>query len=391
MKYNFDEVVDRRGTDSEKVEGVKHFWGRDDLMPMWVADMDFRTPPFVINVIKERLNHEILGYTFKSESWYASIVNWAKQRYNWEITREMLVFTPGIVPGFAMAIQRFTQPGDKVMVQPPVYHPFFLVAQRNKREVVYNPLIFENGQFRMNMDLFKEQIKGCKLFILCNPQNPSGRVWTKEELQEVAQVCYDNNVPVVSDEIHADLTFPPHVHHPFASVSEEARMNSIVLMSPSKAFNMPGLSSAYAIIPNKEIRAKFEEQVSANSVGEGHVFAFTTIAAAYSNGTEWLDQMLSYVIGNVTYMEQFLEEYVPKIKVVRPQATYLVFLDCSELGLSPSELAKFFENGAHLALNNGAMFGKGGEGFMRINVACPRSVLEKAMGQLREAYQGLGE
>lgn len=390
MNYDFDEVIDRRGTDSEKIDGVKDIWGRDDLIPMWVADMDFRTPTFIINAIKQRLNHEILGYTCKAKEWYRAIVNWAKMRYGWEITPDMLFFSPGIVPGFTMAIQQFSAPGDKVMVQTPVYHPFFLSAQRNNREVVVNPLILENGKYRMDMELFETQIRGCKLLLLCNPHNPGGRVWTKDELQTLARICKKENVLVVSDEIHADITLPPNVHHPFASVCDEARTNSIVFMSPSKAFNMPGIASSYAIIPNEEIRERYKQQIMANSLTEGHVFAFSTVAAAYSNGTEWLEQMLAYIQGNIDYLDQFLKENISAIKMIRPQATYLVFLDCRGLGMTPAELDDLFANKAHLALNNGAMFGKGGEGFMRLNIATPRSVLERAMERLRGATGGIG-
>ncbi|NDW11667.1 putative C-S lyase [Bacteroides sp. 214] len=386
MRYNFDEVIDRSGTDAEKVEGVKIFWNRTDLLPMWVADMDFRTAPFIVEALRERLDHEILGYTFRSDAWYDSIIEWLKQRFEWNVTREMLNFSPGVVPGFTMAIQQFTQPGDKIMVQTPVYHPFFLSAERNHREVVYNPLKLVDGRYEMDMPLFEAQIKDCKMLILCNPQNPSGRVWTKDELQAIAKICYESNVLVVSDEIHADLTFPQYRHYPFATVSEEARINSITLMSPSKAFNMPGLSTSYAVIPNEELCKRYAEQVAINSVGEGHLFAFLSVAAAYSQGTDWLHQVLAYVQENIDYMDSFLKVHVPKIKVIRPQASYLVFLDCRELGLSQENLLRFFEDGAHLALNNGAMFGANGEGFMRINVGCPRVTLEQAMKQLRDAF-----
>ena len=271
MIYNFDEVIDRRNTDALKLEALQPRWGRTDLIPLWVADMDFRTPPFIIKALRDRLENEILGYTVKPDSWYDSIINWVNQRYGWKVSREMVNFTPGIVPGLAMLIQSLTRPGDKVMVQPPVYHPFFLITQHNNREVVYNPLVLENGQFRMDMERFKEDVKGCKLFILCNPHNPGGRVWTKEELIEVARICDENGTIVVSDEIHADLTLPPNKHCSFATVSEEARRNSIVFMSPSKAFNMPGMASSYCIIENESIRRTF---------------------TAYVNGSEYAEDML---------------------------------------------------------------------------------------------------
>lgn len=388
MRYNFDEQLDRKHTDALKIEGLSR-WGRTDLTPLWVADMDFRTPPFIIDALRKRLEHEILGYTVKASSWYSSIIKWNMQRYNWEVKAEELTFTPGIVAGLALVVQSFTMPGDKVMVQPPVYHPFFLVPQHNNREVVYNPLILEDGQYRMDMERFKVDIKGCKLFILCNPHNPGGRVWTKEELIEVARVCKENGTIVVSDEIHADLTLPPHVHNTFAATCNEAADNSIVFMSPSKAFNIPGLSSSYCIIKNPQLRKRFQDYVTAGELDGGHLFAFIAVAAAYSNGTEWLDQMLGYVQSNIDYTDDFCKQYMPKIKVVRPQASYLVFLDCRELGLSQEALVSLFVEGAHLALNDGAMFGKEGTGFMRLNVATPQSVLKGALEQLYQAYEAL--
>ncbi|NDV81216.1 MalY/PatB family protein [Bacteroides sp. 51] len=386
MKYNFDEIIDRRGTDAVKIDAMKNIWGKTDMIPLWVADMDFRTPLFVIDALRERLNHEILGYPVKPQSWYTSIIRWLESRHGWKVSASELTFTPGVVAGLATILHSFTKKGDKVMVQPPVYHPFFLLTEHNHRKVVYNPLILEDGQYRMDMERFKEDIKGCKLFILCNPHNPGGRVWDKDELVEVARICHENGTIVVSDEIHADLTLPPFQHHSFATVSEEAENNSIILMSPSKAFNMPGLFSAYCIIKNKNLHAKLQEHVRANESDQGHVFAYIGVAAAYSNGTEWLDQMLAYVQGNIDYTDDFFKRHMPLIKVIRPQASYLVFLDCRELGLPQDELVRLFVDGAHLALNDGAMFGKEGAGFMRLNVGTPRAVLRQAFLQLHTAY-----
>lgn len=386
MNYNFDEEIDRRGTDSVKFDGVSQRWGRNDLIPMWVADMDFRTPPFVINALKERLNHEILGYTFACEEWYTSIINWLKERHGWAVTREMLTFTPGIVRGLAFVIHCFTQPGDKVMVMPPVYHPFFLVTEHNHREVVYSPLTLSDGQFYIDFDRFREDVKGCKLLILSNPHNPGGRVWTREELETIAEICYDNHTLVVSDEIHADLTLPPFRHTTFARVSEKARQNSLVFMSPSKAFNMPGLASSYCIIENESLLHQFREYMEASEFCEGHLFAYLSVAAAYSHGTEWLDQVLAYIQGNIDFVDEYLKNHIPSIRMIRPQASYLIFLDCRELGIGQEELTHFFVEDAHLALNDGTTFGKEGEGFMRLNVACPKTALNKALNQLESAY-----
>lgn len=381
MKYDFDTIVPRRGTNSYKWDTPKE----KNVLPMWVADMDFRTPPFVMEALRKRLEHEVLGYTFACEEWYTSIINWLQNRHGWKVKREELTFMPGIVRGLAFAIQCFTEKGDKVMVMPPVYHPFFLVTEKNKREVVYSPLVLRDGQYYIDFDRFRKDIQGCKLLILSNPHNPGGRVWTREELEQIAEICYESKTLVISDEIHADLTLPPYQHITFALVSEKARQNSLVFMSPSKAFNMPGLASSYCIIENKEICRCFQEYMEASELSEGHLFAYLSVAAAYSNGTEWLDQVLAYIQSNIDFTDAFLSEYIPNIKMIRPQASYLVFLDCRTLGLNQKELVDLFVDGAHLALNDGTMFGKEGEGFMRLNVACPRSVLEKALKQLKKA------
>lgn len=382
MKYNFDELIERRGTDSVKWDGVKNIWGRDDLLPMWVADMDFRTPPFVMDALRKRLEHEVLGYTFACEEWYTSICAWLHRRHQWGISREMLTFVPGIVRGQAFALQCFTQPGDKVMVMTPVYHPFFLVTERMGREVVYSPLDLRDGQYHIDFDRFRRDVQGCKVLILCNPHNPGGRVWTADELRQIASICHDSGTFVISDEIHADLTLPPYKHHPFATVSPQAAANSLVFMAPSKAFNMPGLGSSYAIIVDKGIRRRFQTFMEAGEFSEGHLLAYIGAAAAYLHGEEWLEQLLSYIQGNIDFTENYLKEHIPAIGMIRPQASYLVFLDCRRLGLSQEELTRAFAEKAHLALNDGAMFGKPGEGFMRLNVGCPRSVLETALRQL---------
>ena len=387
MKYTFDEIIDRSGTSAIKQEGVKEIWGRSDLIPLWVADMDFATAPFVTEAIRQRLENPVLGYTAKPDSYYQAIINWNKNRYGLEVEKEMIHIVPGIVPGLGMALNTFTEKGDKVMIQPPVYGPFHWLNTRGDRTLVTNPLKLVNGAYRMDMDAFREQIKGCKVFILCNPHNPGGIVWTEEELNQVAEICYEEGVLVFSDEIHADLTLPPYKHRPFAMVSEKARMNSVTFMSPSKAFNMPGLTASHALVFNPELRAKFHAFLEACELNMGHVFAFLAVEAAYSHGTEWLDQCLTYVQGNIDYVDAFLQEHAPKIKAIRPQASFLVWLDCREMGLSQKALNDFFVDKAHLALNDGTTFGKEGEGFMRLNVASPRSVLEQAMKQLAEAYQ----
>jgi cystathionine beta-lyase len=387
MLYNFDEVIERKGTYSIKWDGVSNQWnGRTDLLPMWVADMDFRTPPFVMKALRERLDHEVLGYTYACDEWYEAIIKWVKTRFDWTVNREMITFSPGIVHGITYAILCFTEPGDKVMVTPPVYHPFFLMTEHNHREVVWSPLVLENGQYHIDFDRFRRDVQGCKLFILSNPHNPGGRVWTEEELRQIAEICAESGTLIVSDEIHADLTLPPYKHHTFATVSDKALHNSITFMAPSKAFNMPGLSSSYCIVEDEAIRSKFYTFLEDSEWNQGHCLAYIGAAAAYSDGTDWLNQLLEYIKSNVNYLDAFLKDQVPAIKAIIPQASYLVFLDCRDLHLSQEQLCSFFEDGAHLALNSGTMFGKEGEGFMRMNVGCPRSILEKALKQLETAY-----
>lgn len=389
MKYSFDEVIDRTGTAAVKIDGMKEVWGRTDLLPLWVADMDFATPPFILDAIRRRCEHPILGYTEKPESYYQAIIGWVKRRYGMEVSKEQLNYVPGIVAGLGMALNCFTAPGDKVMIMPPVYHPFAWLVQRNGRRLVECPLKLENGTYRMDLDLFRRSIKGVRVLILCNPHNPGGVVWTREELETLADVCAEDNVIVFSDEIHADLTLPPHRHVPFAMISEHARNNSVTFMAPSKAFNMPGMAASHTVIYNEGLRKRFVSYLDAGELDMGHVLAYPAVEAAYTKGDEWLEQCLAYVQANIDYVEAYLQENLPAIQAMRPQASYLVWLDCRKLGLSQEALVDFFVSGARLALNDGAMFGKEGEGFMRMNVGCPRSILEQAMKQLKEAYDNL--
>ena len=389
MNYNFDEVVCRKHTDALKLEALAPRWGRTDLLPMWVADMDFKTPPFIVEVMKKRMECEVFGYTAKPESWYEAIISWQKRRHKWTITKEMISFVPGVVPALAMAVQAFTQPGEKVMIQQPVYNPFAQVIRNNHRELVNCPLELKDGQYHINFKLFEKKIKGCKLFLFCHPHNPGGRVWTGEELKKVATICAQNNVIIVADEIHADLTLLPYEHIPFASVSEEAKQNSVVFASPSKAFNMAGLATSYAVIANPTLRRRFESYVEGNELAAGNVFAFNTVVAAYNKGEEWLQQMLTYVQGNIDEVVSYIKENIPQLKVIIPQASYLVFIDFSALQLNQKDIVALCTNRAHLALNDGSIYGEEGNGYMRINLACPRSVVRQALAQLKDAITSI--
>ena len=389
MNYNFDEVVCRKHTDALKLEALAPRWGRTDLLPMWVADMDFKTPPFIVEVMKKRMECEVFGYTVKPESWYEAIISWQKRRHKWTITKEMISFVPGVVPALAMAVQAFTQPGEKVMIQQPVYNPFAQVIRNNHRELVNCPLELKDGQYHINFKLFEKKIKGCKLFLFCHPHNPGGRVWTGEELKKVATICAQNNVIIVADEIHADLTLLPYEHIPFASVSEEAKQNSVVFASPSKAFNMAGLATSYAVIANPTLRRRFESYVEGNELAAGNVFAFNTVVAAYNKGEEWLQQMLTYVQGNIDEVVSYIKENIPQLKVIIPQASYLVFIDFSALQLNQKDIVALCTDRAHLALNDGSIYGEEGNGYMRINLACPRSVVRQALAQLKDAITSI--
>ena len=385
--YNFDEIIDRKGTSCVKYDGLKNaYQGKENLIPLWVADMDFATPDFIVEALKKRCEHPVFGYTFDDDEYYESIQTWLDYKYHWKTEREWISYIPGIVKGIGLAVQCFTQPGDKVIIQPPVYHPFRLVPTRMGREVVYNPLKLEDGIYKMDFEHLESLIdKDCKMLILSNPHNPGGVVWEKEALVKLAQICSAHGILVISDEIHAEMTYPQFRHHPFATVSEEAAACSVTFMAPSKTFNIAGIVSSYALVPDSRIREKFYSFLEAGELNAGTIFAFTATKAAYTYGAEWLQQMRSYVIENVNFVDEYLKKNIPQIKVYRPQASFLVWLDCRELKLTQPELVQLFEDKAGLALNDGTMFGKEGEGFMRLNIGCPRSILNQALESLKKA------
>ena len=352
--------------------------------------MDFKTPPFIMEAMRKRLDHEILGYTRKCGAWIPAIQRWAKSQYGWEVDAEYIEHVSGIVPAISFAVQCLTEKGDNVMIQPPVYHPYFHVPEWNERNVVTNPLRLVDGQYEIDFEDFEKKVKECKLFLLCHPHNPGGRVWRREELVRMAEICADNNVIVISDEIHADMTFKGYKHIPFATVSEKAKMNSITMMAASKSFNIAGLMSSFTIIPNKELREQYNGFLMKSELNHAHIMATIATAAALSDeGAEWLGELVDYITANVDYMQNFIKENMPLLDMIRPQASYLVFIDCRKLNLSKDELVDFFVNKARLALNEGSTFGVEGAGFMRMNIGCPLSTLKKAMQQLLCAYNVL--
>lgn len=390
-KYDFDRIIDRRGTGALKLDVLEARYGRPDLIPLWVADMDFETPDFITDALKARLEHSVFGYTVEPEDYWPSVIAWIREHHGWNVRREWLSYIPGIVKGIGMVVNVFVKPDEKVIIQPPVYHPFRITPEENGREVVYNPLIQnEDGYYSMDFDsLGKVADEKCRLLILSNPHNPGGLVWDRETLKRLAHFCHSRGIIVVSDEIHCDMALFGHKHIPFASVSEEAASCSITFSAPTKTFNIAGIVSSWCVIPDEALRVKFFKWLKANEFDEPNMFAPIATVAALRNGEEWRRQMIEYIEGNIEFVENWCAEHIPSIKPLRPQASYLVWLDCRGLGLDHDSLIDLFVNKARLALNDGEMFGPGGQGFMRLNVASPRKVLEEALLRLEEAVNGI--
>ena len=389
MTYNFNQIIDRRGSGDLKHGVLKERYGRDDLLPLWVADMDFETPPFITEALQQRLQHSLYGYTVVPDELWITIIQWIQEHHNWQVRRQWLTFIPGIVKGIGMAINVFLKEDEKVIIQPPVYHPFRLTPEGNGRQVVMNPLKeLPDGSYAMDFEQLASVVdEKCRLLILSNPHNPAGICWDAETLRRLAHFCYEHDIIVVSDEIHSDMALFGHQHVPFATVSEEAAQISITFGAPSKTFNIAGIVSSYAIVPNPTLRRRFYTWLEANELNEPTLFAPIATIAAYSQGEEWRRQMLRYVEENIRFVEDFFHAQMPQIKPLRPQASFLVWLDCRALGLNHDQLIDLFVNKARLALNDGVMFGPGGEGFMRMNVGTPRAVLQQALQQLSEALK----
>ncbi len=391
MKYNFDEVLDRRGTDCKKWDYNKETYGTDELHPMWIADMDFKAPPEVINAMEKRLHHGVFGYTFRGEEYHCSIINWAKRRYGWNLEREWITFSPGIVPALSIAVLAYTKPGDKIVIQTPVYGPFSEVVKANGRQLIENPLICENGVYNMNFEDLEAQINGrTKLMMLCSPHNPVGRVWTKEELEHLAEIVVKRDLILITDEIHADFIFSGHKHISIASISKELEQRTITCYAPSKTFGLAGLSTSVIVIPNKKLRSEFNDILEAMEIDGGNIFGMVALTAAYNNCEEWLEQLLVYLEDNMNYALQYFKERIPSIKPIRPQGTYLVWLNCEDLGFKDNNaLTEFFTYKAKVGFNRGIRFGRQCEQFMRMNIACPRSLLQEGLRRIEQAVKAL--
>jgi cysteine-S-conjugate beta-lyase len=388
-KYDFDEIVERRGTDCEKYDQLQKFFGNANAIPLWVADSDFRVPDFITAAIRYRADHEIYAYSYRPDGYYNAIIRWQQQKHDWHIEREMILPTQGVVATLSAIIMAFTNPGEKIIIQPPVYTPFFTCVKDCARTIVENPLKREDGCYSFDFEDLERKIdKDTRLLILCNPHNPVGRVWTKEELLQLGDICLKNNILIISDEIHSDLIFEGYKHVPLPTISDELANNCIVCMAPSKTFNIAGLATSYVIIPNRKIRQQYDHFLHMLHLKSGNLFGNVALEAAYKYGMDWVKQQNEYLEANRDYLLGFIRNKMPKLKMTYAEATYLAWIDFREYGMEESLLNRLLIDRAEVALNKGSIYGKEGEGFFRLNFACPRQVLEEAMTRIESVLGG---
>ncbi|MDR0348998.1 MAG: pyridoxal phosphate-dependent aminotransferase [Tannerella sp.] len=384
MKFDFDEIIPRRGSNSCKWDSAKD----DGVLPMWVADMDFRTAPAVIDAMANRVRHGVFGYTQVPQGYFDAVTGWFGKRHHWIIRKDWLLFTSGVVPALSAVIKALTEPGDKVIVQTPVYNCFFSSIRNNGCGIVTNELIYKDGTYCIDFEDLERKAADpeTKLMLLCSPHNPAGRVWTREELQRIGRICLNNQVTVVSDEIHCDLVYPGHTHIPFASLNDEFLQNSVTCTAPGKTFNLAGIQVANIIAADEEIRCKINKALNINEVCEINVFAIEALIAAYTEGEEWLEELKLYLYNNYTALSAFFHEHLPHLPVLPLEATYLVWVDCSALKQSSEEIARTLLNHEKLWINEGTMYGAAGEGFIRINIATPRENLIRGLNKIKHQY-----
>ena len=387
MRYNFDEIVQRRGTNSYKWDSADDA----DVLPMWVADMDFRTAPAIIEALQQRVAHGIFGYTRVPDAYYEAVINWFGRRHNWKIQKDWMIYTSGVVPAISAVIKALTQPGDKVLVQTPVYNCFFSSIRNNGCEIVSNPLVYKENTYVIDYEDLERKVadEKVKILLLCNPHNPAGRVWSKEELTRIGEICVRHGVWVVSDEIHCELVYTGYTYTPFASISEEFLHHSVTCISPSKSFNIAGLQIANIVSADEEVRRRIDKAININEVCDVNPFGVIATIAAYNEGEEWLLQLLDYLKGNYECMKTFCEVSLPNFPITRLEGTYLVWMDCRSLPYPSEELEEKLVKEEKLWLNAGTMYGAEGEGFMRWNIACPRAVLLKGLKLFRDFTQKL--
>lgn len=384
MKYDFDTIIPRRGTNSYKWDSVPEA----DILPMWVADMDFRTAPAVTKALEKRASHGIFGYTRVPASYYEAVTNWFERRHGWKINPDWIIYTTGVVPALSAVIKALASPGDKVLVQTPVYNCFFSSIRNNGCVAEYNPLRYADGKYTIDWEDLERKAAdpAVKLMLLCNPHNPAGRVWSRVELERIAEICRRNGVVVVADEIHGELTYPGHPYTPFASLSEEALRHSVTCISPSKAFNLAGIQIANIVAADEEVRKKIDKAINVNEVCDVNSFAVDALVAAYNEGEEWLDELRRYLYGNYRTVREFLGEYLPQLRVLPLEGTYLVWIDCSALGLSSGEIVRRLLEEGRVMVNGGEMYGETEGCFIRLNIACPRELLLRGMEGIRRTF-----
>jgi len=385
--YNFDKVISREGTSCVKYDLRKAVFGTEDLLPMWIADMDFQSPPAVIDAAQELCNHGIFGYAFRSESSIEAFIAWVSKRHNWNIKREWITSSPGIVAALPIAIRAFTTTGDKILIQTPVYPPFHSVVKDNNRQLVCSPLIIKDGQYQIDWEDFETKLKnGVKMFILCNSHNPLGRVWNRDELEQMGDLCCKYGVIIFSDEIHSDLALFGNIHIAMASISEEIAQNTITAMAPSKTFNIAGMLNSVIISSSKVLLSGFHKELTSLHLDLGNIFGHTTMEAAYKYGEDWLNELIKYLEGNVNYAYNFINDEIPSVKLIKPQGSFLLWLDFRETGYSHQEVGERLIKIAKLGLNDGAAFGKEGIGFRRMNIGAPLSVVKEGLNRLKTAF-----
>jgi len=392
MSYSFDTVIERRGTDSIKYDFAAKRGLPEDVLPLWVADMDFPSPPEVLDALAEKCRHGIFGYSdVADDSYFNALFKWYSERFGWRLSPEWLVKAPGVVFAICAAIRALTEEGEAVLIQQPVYYPFSESVLANGRRLVVNELVYSGGKYSVDLEDFEEKIKRekVKLFILCSPHNPVGRVWRAEELSAMGEICLRHGVKVVSDEIHADFVYPGNRHQVFAAISPELADITVTCTAPTKTFNLAGLQISNILISNPELRRRFRLEISKTGYSQLNIMGLVACRAAYEHGARWLDDLLVYLGSNLEFVRSFLARELPRVRLVEPEGTYLVWLDFRALGLTDRELNDLIVNKAKLWLDAGTMFGAGGTGFQRVNIACPRSLLERAMRQLKGALSSL--
>jgi len=387
----FDRVIDRTATESLKWVYPRKVLKVADAIPMWVADMDFESPPAVVEAIRRRADHGVYGYPLVPPSFYAAAIAWLKRRHGWDVKKAWMAKTPGVVPALNYCVRTFTKPGDGVIIQTPVYHPFYYAIENNGRRVVRNPLRFDGHRYTLDLsDLERKITAAGQMLILCSPHNPVGRVWTRDELEALGRIAVARDLLVISDEIHADLVYGGHKHQVLAALSPDLAKRTITCIAPSKTFNIPGLSTAAVVASNPDLLKKFEDEAERAGFELGQVFGIVGFEAAYTHGEDWLDELLPYLEANVDFMAEFLDERVPGIRLIRPEGTYLALLDCRGLGLEPAALNDFFLKKGRVYFSDGMAFGPELAGFVRINFACPRAVLREALERIERAVKEIG-